>query len=406
MKSITRSLKFTLIIGFLATFYYFITPPFQAPDEPNHFFRAFQLSEGKLFGERHENSVGGFLPRGFENEINTISNHMPHDPWKKITQKEWIYFFHNSKPLTSKQTEPREFIPFPNTILYSPVPYLPQILGMLVGRFLSLSLLQTYYLAKLLTLIASITLIGAALKVLESQPQSQLLLFFVTALPMSIFEMTSISADALTNAISFLIFSIGLSLLQEWNKKKFFCYLGSVAFLSMCKNVYIFLPLFIVPFLLSNKTKSRITSKSLTLIAATLCPAVIWSLLIQKNYVPASPGVNPKEQLHFIHEHFFQVSWMLLTECIRQFENRITELIGVLGWLDTYLKTWIYRVFTLILLFAATTHLNDSSEGYQTTQLNRAFTLPLVVQGRYLLPLAPLLLACGKPIIRLSFRIL
>ena len=40
-----------------------LIPPFQSPDEPNHFFRAWQISEGHFFPEKTaDRRLGGVLP--------------------------------------------------------------------------------------------------------------------------------------------------------------------------------------------------------------------------------------------------------------------------------------------------------------------------------------------------------
>ncbi|HUM48352.1 MAG TPA: DUF2142 domain-containing protein, partial [Chitinophagales bacterium] len=40
-----------------------VTPPFQAPDEPEHFYRAYKISEGYLIGQQQDNRAGGYLPQ-------------------------------------------------------------------------------------------------------------------------------------------------------------------------------------------------------------------------------------------------------------------------------------------------------------------------------------------------------
>ena len=44
----------------------FITPPFQVPDEINHFYRAWQLSEGQFLPVKNDARVGGFIPKSVD----------------------------------------------------------------------------------------------------------------------------------------------------------------------------------------------------------------------------------------------------------------------------------------------------------------------------------------------------
>src|SRR5438309_11824115 len=44
----------------------FLTAPFQAPDEPSHFYRAYQISEGHLLPVYRNHRGGGDLPENLE----------------------------------------------------------------------------------------------------------------------------------------------------------------------------------------------------------------------------------------------------------------------------------------------------------------------------------------------------
>jgi len=52
-----------LIIGALAgVLFILVTPPFGGADEPAHWYRAYQVSEGTFRAERDGDRVGGLLP--------------------------------------------------------------------------------------------------------------------------------------------------------------------------------------------------------------------------------------------------------------------------------------------------------------------------------------------------------
>jgi hypothetical protein len=40
--------KYLLTAGAMGLLYAVVTPPFQVPDEPNHFYRAYQVSSGEV----------------------------------------------------------------------------------------------------------------------------------------------------------------------------------------------------------------------------------------------------------------------------------------------------------------------------------------------------------------------
>ena len=51
--------SFAIVFGILTVL---ITPPFQGPDEPAHFFRVYQLASGTFFPVTNSNRVGGYIP--------------------------------------------------------------------------------------------------------------------------------------------------------------------------------------------------------------------------------------------------------------------------------------------------------------------------------------------------------
>src|SRR5262245_60223348 len=171
----------------------FLSPPFQAPDEPNHFFRAQALSEGYVLAERQANNVGAPMRAEIPHWALTLMGNIPGHPDTKQTVD----------ALTARRDATANdrsiiFVDFRNSALYSPVVYVPQAVGLGVGRLLRLPLLDAYYLGRLLNLIASVALCyWTAVHV----PYGQLTFVMLALSPMFLFEQASFSADALTYAL-------------------------------------------------------------------------------------------------------------------------------------------------------------------------------------------------------------
>src|SRR5688500_10622413 len=98
-----------------------LTPPGLVGDEPNHFFRAYQIADGTIVGIKHEGHSGGWIPesvyvtnRRLVGEIE-MNHHVKFD-----TNLIWQL---RTLPLDEDR---KVFVPFYNTVVYSPVPYLPQ----------------------------------------------------------------------------------------------------------------------------------------------------------------------------------------------------------------------------------------------------------------------------------------
>lgn len=136
----------------------FLVPPYQVPDEPAHFYRAWQVSLFDFKPEVRNNRLGGELPVSLQDFYSTIMV-TPGDKEDKLTGT--MLEAASKIKLNPEQTK---FYTFPNTALYSPVPYIPQAIGIGIGRVLKLSPLAVFYLARLFNFIAWVSIVFLQLK--------------------------------------------------------------------------------------------------------------------------------------------------------------------------------------------------------------------------------------------------
>lgn len=171
-----------------------ITAPFQAPDEPQHFLRAFQVSEGGLLPVRVGPRGGGVLPVSLTDVAGRFQRLRFHSErktsWQEIRQAMRV-------PLEPGR---RTFIPFVSAI-YSPVAYLPQAIGIAIVRPLAPRPLALMYAARWANLLAWAAMGYLALRV---APVCARPLFLLLLMPMSLFEAASMSGDATTDALAVL----------------------------------------------------------------------------------------------------------------------------------------------------------------------------------------------------------
>lgn len=62
IKDFSLEKLFVLIALFFGILFVFILPPFQSVDEGMHFFRTYQISEGKFISQNIEGAVGDEIP--------------------------------------------------------------------------------------------------------------------------------------------------------------------------------------------------------------------------------------------------------------------------------------------------------------------------------------------------------
>lgn len=171
-----------------------VTAPFQAPDEPQHFLRAYQISEGGLLPVRVGPRGGGVLPVSLVRVADRFQHLRFHTErttsWREIREVMGI-------PLEPAN---RALVPFV-TAIYSPAGYVPQAIAIGIGRAFALSPLALMYLARWANLLAWV---GMGYLALRITPVCARALFLLLLMPMSLFQAASMSADATTNGLAVL----------------------------------------------------------------------------------------------------------------------------------------------------------------------------------------------------------
>jgi uncharacterized membrane protein len=392
------------------------TGPFQAPDEINHFLRAFQLSEGTVMPERvHSDGstdlVGGTLPLSLFNACEPFAA-IRFNPSVKVDTTVTGTLLN-----TPFSYEPRVFMGFNNTATYSPVPYVPQVIGIWVGRITGFSALRMMYAGRLVNLLCWVMLIALAIRI---TPVFKWVLVLVGLMPMAIFLAASLSADVMINGLAILFAAMVLrhALAQE----AAVTLTGKVWFVVLCvllatlrQGVYIplvFMLLFIPSGNLGGWNR-KVVFLSVVLVSA-IAAAATWAYLIRGFHITIE-RTDPAGQLAFITAHPWEYAKVLLRTLKEDGSIYLREVVGVLGWLDTELPRWIYLSYLPLLASAA---LLDAGEGRPMKRMEKALiaaiclvvvltivtaeyitwtamggTLIAGLQGRYVIPLVvPMLL--------------
>ncbi|MBL7205247.1 MAG: DUF2142 domain-containing protein [Desulfobacteraceae bacterium] len=384
-------------------------PPFQAPDEAAHFYRSFQLSEFKIKADKHRKyQSGGYLPKSVA-MLPLRAMKAFQQPGQKTMPTLYALI---AQPLASHE---RMFSSFASTAIYCPVPYLPQSMGILLGRQLDFSPLCLMYLGRAFSLAFWIGLVYAALKI---TPFFKWVFFLLALSPMCLFQASSLSYDGFTNGIAFLYIALILhyTFVKDFlgHKERVFFFLVS-ALLALSKLAY--LPMMLLIGLIpTDKLGGKKVYWSFTAIYVVSCAvlAFSWIWYTSDIYVPYSPNnANPQAQLAFILNNPLEYLCVVANSMKYSGMNVFfRHFIGVLGQLTLMLPNWIYFSYFAALLLVA---LRDGKEGISLnygnkllivlvlilnialifTMLYLSFNAPasdviIGLQGRYLIPLGPL----------------
>ena len=179
-------------LGFL-----FVTPPFQVPDEPAHFYRAYAVSEGQFLMAGGNGTNSRPLPASLKTLVEILVDDVPFHPERRIQPGTWK----RAREVRLQPEEVESSSP-PRSLQYSAVPYLPQAAGIAVGRWIGASPLALVYFARAANLIAAVGLIYFAICQL---PGYRWLAVLLALTPMAMFLRSSVSADAGITAIAYLL---------------------------------------------------------------------------------------------------------------------------------------------------------------------------------------------------------
>jgi uncharacterized membrane protein len=404
---------FLFIALFFGIIFLFLTPPFQAADEPWHFYKSYEISEFKNFGILQNGVNGDYLPESLSFSVQELMDAIHFHPEKKFDLEKSVLFI--QYPLNQDQKI------FTNGIMgfYAPFSYMPQAMGILVGKIFNFSPLVLMYLGRICNFSVWLLLIFTAIRL---TPVAKWVFLFLALSPMSLFQAASLSQDAFINGIAFL--AIALIFYYAFSNEKtiitnndVLILLGVLVILAFSKEVYSCIALlFLVIPLNKFPNKKDFIVKACCVILPVIFIDILWSLLVKGilNYVVTGWGFDINNQFMFILYHpvdYFQIFLHTLSTNATFY---LYTFIGGLGWLDTFLPESVYYLFAGSLIFLG---MFDSVEGI-VVSLKQKIILATVVflttlgiftseyliwnhvgvpliegpSGRYFIPISPLIL--------------
>jgi uncharacterized membrane protein len=344
----------------------FVVPPFQVADEFNHFYRAWQVSEGILVGVRtSDNRLGGDLPESVV-KITEPFRSLPFHAENRI--KSSTIFYNLSVPL---EPEKRQFTDFTNTAVYAPTAYLPQAVAIIIGKFFRGGPLSIFYFSRLLTLIFWLSMVYAALKIL---PFKNDLFATLALLPSSLFINASASGDVVTNACSFLVIAVFMTLIvdkKSENKRPNLTFFSLIFILTILisLNKPAYFPIAFLIFLVPKEQFNGLKNKLLTataLVLTNVLTLILWTKTIQPLYIKyedyhpifrvgqqLNEKVDPSVQIAFLLHNPLIFSKIATFSLLKTFPSTLVHYVGKFGWEKNYLPIPIIVLFILLILIQA-----------------------------------------------------
>ena len=286
------ALWFALAFVALAVGYSCATGPFRAADESAHFFRAYGISEGQFIPRREgADLLGSYLPANIPRFAHVLGA-FPQQPVVALAPGQLAA----ANRLELKRTH-RSFVAYPGAAMHSPVVYLPAAFGIGLGRTLHFRPLGLFYLARWSNALLVAASLGWGIsRVWRRAP----LLAGIALFPMTLAQVGTVTADAVTFAVTFCWLAEVLALRMEtgsapqpWWRRALFALL-----LSQLRFPYPLLGLLI--FGVRGSARSRAVFLFLL-----FAPCLLWLAIIQNLQVQTRPlvHVDPAGQLAYVLGH-------------------------------------------------------------------------------------------------------
>lgn len=392
----------------------------QAPDELNHFLRAYQVSEGQFLPEKADRRLGGRIPLCLE-QFNFLYTPCSNLPGYKAGTTEMLEGFN-----VKFSNEERYFVDFPNTAYYSPVTYLPQSFALLVLRQFKCSVGTLYHGSRLFSYALWVLSMFFVIRLL---PFYKWLFTLLILLPMHVYISSCFSADSVTNILCLLLIAFILNKSFSpgtLSRKDLILLLILGILLALTKIVYtgLLLLIFIIPAeKFGSKRNKFLLSGLIFLISFTV--ALTWSSVVMQFYIPFEDYHEGLRQFTTLHAeaNYYRQKEYLMQHPLHFFKVVFNSLfhesfylssyVGQFGmYADTSFPPWLFISTFIVIVFVALSELTNQALSFSKKTilfLSAITTYSLIIlsqhltwnkvgndsvtafQGRYLVPVFPLI---------------
>ncbi len=348
-------LVFGLIFGIIMSFH---LQPLSGTDEFTHFPRAFQIESGQLWVKKLPgNQYGGYLPTNVVNMINGYRNltREPTGQSYEFSSRQLKTLYSGENKIGTKNTA----TVFSSDAAYTPLGYLPSIVGIFLAHLIRAPLIWYVYLARLGSLMVYITLVWFAVKLI---PQGKWFLVVVALLPTSITAALTIGQSALLLGTSWLLIALVFAIIANKVKLNWRMLVVLSIFsimLSIIKQGYIFialLPLLIPLRRFSSKVNFIIWKviMGIILLGSTILIGLFTDHIAKDVVLAPISGIkiNTTQQIHYIlHNSLVYTGRLLAQPFTKSFDTVYLGFVGIVTQRLLYLSVVMIGLLYLALLF-------------------------------------------------------
>ena len=384
------------------------------PDEPGHLDTAYKYSNKLLFVEDTGDPDTIYKRRCDVEMSDMLANGLESNSYYQLMTDT----FHRAE-----DTELMEVSYADSTNLASWIVYIPSALGLSAGRLLGLSPMFTFQIARIFNLICFVFLVWAGIRMI---PFGKNIFAMTAVLPIALQQGASVSYDAVVNGVLLLFTAFCFHMKRKEKKEKreiIFAGIFSVFIAVVKGGAYLPLLLLLIPAFVKGEILKKQNRKKLFLYTGIiLCAAVLLTGVALFKFMPVlrtfmesggQGGADATYTIPWLLKHPLQIVYLYWNTVMEQGAFLLQgHLGGILSWLD-FRMNWIFELIFLICLLLLVNLEGDRYEGGAKSRILAALVCVVSsgfimmsmltgytkmsydyiqgIQGRYFLPLAPLL---------------
>lgn len=416
-KNIRIENLYLFVMSIVCLSFLITMPTFKNHDEYYHWLKAYEVSNGHLATPIEDGVQGSQMPNAVS-EIFPSSNWINMD-YTDVKNNLSVRVNYDEHGIHNAET----------AAVYSFVQYIPQSTGIALSKLVTHRAYLMTYAGRIFNMIISVLLGYFAIKII---PFGKAVLFVLAAIPTTIEAFTSLSPDALTISLSFVYFAYILRLSfdkkYKYRIKDFIILLLMSVMLALCKIVY--LPLVGLILLVptekfkDGKLKYKVINFLIIFIISTLANLAWLSYASRylSNFRDGDSAVQVllalKNPIHFIQMILYSmniygskyvlslfgydIGWGELVKlyCVVPYTFILLSFLSLFGDKRLKEKFTFFQCIICILVAVAIIGLIFASLYVQWTTVGA--TSILGVQGRYFLPILPIIMFIIGSIVKIQ----
>lgn len=415
MKEIKIEHVFIFSMIVLTLLYMFFFLPVSVPDEQTHFASVYRMSNYFLLNFQQVGSQGVYMRKVDVDFLGIMNTKLSEQNYRAVIQN--ASWYSNDNTMMEYHAK---------AVMTAPVGYVASAVGIAIGRLINLGAVPLFYLGRLFNSAAFILLVYFAMK---KMPFGKIFILVVCMLPMTLHLCASYSYDCIILGLAMLFVAEILSIIYGKNTTRSQIIICCILAFLLAPSKLVYFPIVFMALLIPADTLRRLYKRPWLLKMSIIISGFVGFLIFQASAIfnggnTCNTVVWSDKYISWANEKGFSVSWVLhnpihtLTMIANTFITRsdfyfMSAFGGSLGWFQIPLPMYLYLPFALLLILSFFRRRDEKcvfrfSERCWILVLSFCTVILIImsmfltwtpqscssvegVQGRYFLPIFPLL---------------